>query len=218
MPQGYKIKRFYKTVDIVEHPLSEETPKIANGEQLSIKNLSQSHDKYWAVTLDGKVTKTMYKDPLIIPSKAMAVALAEEWEMQNESIELKSLHLNNFLAKCIRAANDDALQNYMREELYTILENDQICFRESEQAENQYKVGLALAQKEHTTKVFDIMEREFGVKLKVYYDINVDPQHSSVSKVVPLLRTVDNYVLFSLYTVAQQAKSTAIALSFLLKD
>jgi hypothetical protein len=47
------------------------------------------------------------------------------------------------------------------------------------------------------------MEREFGVKLKVYYGINVDPQHSSVSKVVPLLRTVDNYVLFSLYTVAQ---------------
>jgi hypothetical protein len=31
----------------------------------------------------------------------------------------------------------------MREELYTILENDQICFRESENADNQYKVGLA---------------------------------------------------------------------------
>ena len=35
---------------------------------------------------------------------------------------------------------------------------------------------------------------------------------------MPLIRTVDNYVLFSLYTVAQQAKSTAIALSFLLKN
>jgi chaperone required for assembly of F1-ATPase len=63
----------------------------------------------------------------------------------------------------------------MREELYTILENDQICFRESEQADNTYKVGLALAQKEHTTRIFEIMEKEFGVKLKVYYDINVDP-------------------------------------------
>lgn len=39
-----------------------------------------------------------------------------------------------------------------------------------------------------------------------------------MSKVVPLLRTVDNYVLFSLYTVAQQAKSTAIALAFLLRN
>lgn len=79
-------------------------------------------------------------------------------------------------------------------------------------------MGLALAQKEQTTRIFEIMEREFGVKLKVYYGINVDPQHASVSKAVPLLRSVDNYVLFSLYTVAQQAKSTAIALSFLLKD
>jgi chaperone required for assembly of F1-ATPase len=49
--------------------------------------------KYWAVTLDGKVTKTMYKDALLIPTKAMAVALAEEWESQKEHISLKSLHL-----------------------------------------------------------------------------------------------------------------------------
>ena len=56
-------------------------------------NLSLSHGKYWAVALDGKVTKTMYKDPLLIPSKAMAVALAEEWESQQDQINLKSLHL-----------------------------------------------------------------------------------------------------------------------------
>ncbi len=80
MPQGYKIKRFYKNVDIIEHPLSEETAKIAPNEKVTFNNLSQNHHKYWAVTLDGKVTKTMYKDNLLIPCKAMAVALAEEWE------------------------------------------------------------------------------------------------------------------------------------------
>ena len=63
----------------------------------------------------------------------------------------------------------------MREELYTILENDQICFRESEEAENQYKVSLAKAQKEHTQPVFDILEREFGVKLKLFQDIQIEP-------------------------------------------
>lgn len=47
------------------------------------------------MTLDGKVTKTMFKDPLVIPSKALAVALAEEWEAQSESINLKSLHIVN---------------------------------------------------------------------------------------------------------------------------
>jgi chaperone required for assembly of F1-ATPase len=81
MPAGYKIKRFYKKVDVVEHPMSSEAPKIASGEAVCFNNLSLS-DKYWAVTLDGKVTKTMYKDNLLIPSKAMAIALAEEWEGQ----------------------------------------------------------------------------------------------------------------------------------------
>ena len=91
MPTGYQIKRFYKKVDIVEHPLTGEAPKIPAGEQVSVNNLSLSSDKYWAVTLDGKVTKTMYKDNLLIPSKAMAIALAEEWESQQENINLKSL-------------------------------------------------------------------------------------------------------------------------------
>jgi hypothetical protein len=81
MPTGYKIKRFYKKVDVVEHPMSADAPKIPSGEAVSVNNLSLS-DKYWAVTLDGKVTKTMYKDNLLIPSKAMAIALAEEWEGQ----------------------------------------------------------------------------------------------------------------------------------------
>ena len=63
----------------------------------------------------------------------------------------------------------------MREELYTILENDQICFREKEDAGNSYKEGLAKEQKQHTDRVFDIMEKEFGVKLKIYHDIMIEP-------------------------------------------
>lgn len=93
MPQGYKIKRFYKRVEIEEHPLTPEALKLPQGEKVDFKNLSFTGDRYWAVTLDGKVTKTMYKDNLLIPSKAMAVALAEEWESQQDHINLKSLHL-----------------------------------------------------------------------------------------------------------------------------
>lgn len=97
MPQGYKIKRFYKKVDIIEHPLSAEHPQILpQNAPIDFKNLSLSQ-KYYAVTLDGKVTKTMYKDDLLIPTRAMAVALAEEWESQNEFINLKSLHLVSFI-------------------------------------------------------------------------------------------------------------------------
>ena len=61
-----------------------------------------------------------------------------------------SYEQNNYLAKSVRASNDSLITDYMKDELQAILENDQICFRESEEAENEYKIGLAKAQKAHT--------------------------------------------------------------------
>eukprot|EP00347_Sterkiella_histriomuscorum_P002958 403366146 len=218
IPTGQRIKRFYKKVDIVEHPLQKEAPKLNPGQEVSFDNLSLSH-KYWAVTLDGRPTKTMFKDNLFIPTKALAIALAEEWEGQKESINLKSLHLNNFMAKTIRSQNDPIIQDYMKEELTAILENDQICFRESEEdAENDYKKGLAKTQKAHTDRIFEILEREFGIKLKIFHSIQIDAQDSSVQKLQPILQNCDPYVLSSLYSISQSSKSTAIALAFILRS
>lgn len=52
------IRRFYKAVDVVEHPASHEAPKLQS--KLSLSNLSLAKDTYYAVTLDGKVIKTLY--------------------------------------------------------------------------------------------------------------------------------------------------------------
>ena len=76
------------------------------------------------MTLDGKVAKTFYKDELALPSKALAIAAAEEWDMQGEKIDVKSLYLNQMLAKGIRGANDPSLLPYMREKVEQYLEND----------------------------------------------------------------------------------------------
>ena len=91
-PNLTHIKRFYKKVDVIEHPLSETQPKL-NGANVTLQNLHLA-DKYYAVTLDGRVTKTLYKDELLVPSRALAVAIAEEWDMQGEKIDLKTLKLN----------------------------------------------------------------------------------------------------------------------------
>ncbi len=65
---------------MIEHPLSDKVEKLQATEKITLNNLSMSHDTYWAVTLDGRVTKTLFKDDLLIPSKSLAIALAEEWE------------------------------------------------------------------------------------------------------------------------------------------
>ena len=64
---------------------------------------------YYSVSLDERTIKTMYKDDLFVPSRALAVALAEEWASQGDTIDLRDFHLNNMLAKGIRAAHDLSL-------------------------------------------------------------------------------------------------------------
>lgn len=78
VPQNARVRRFYKTVDVVEHPLQADAIKLNNAE-VSWNNLSMS-DHYYAIKLDNRVIKTMYKDVLMIPSYALAVALAQEWD------------------------------------------------------------------------------------------------------------------------------------------
>ena len=134
IPNMQKIKRFYKKADVIEHPLSSSVEKLQTSEKISLNNLSMSHDSYWAVTLDGRVTKTMYKDDLLIPSRSLAVALAEEWESQGETIDIKSLHLNQMIAKAWRAGLDKELASDMRKKIFQILENDQICYRQDPQS------------------------------------------------------------------------------------
>jgi len=112
-----------------------------------MENMSLSHDQYWAVALDGRVIKTMYKDVLPIPSRALAVALAEEWDSQKEKIDLKTLHLNQMLARAIRASHDPNLALHMSNDVQRILENDQICYREDPDSENTYKRQLSETQK-----------------------------------------------------------------------
>ncbi len=66
--------------------------------------------------------------------------------------------------------------------------------------------------------MFDILEREFGIKLKIFYHIQAEPQDQSVLKLKPLLAKLDPWVLTSLSSLAQTSKSTALSMAFLLTD
>ena len=124
-PNMTHVKRFYKKVEVIEHPLSASLPKL-NGEPVSLNNLHKA-DTYYAVALDGRVTKTLYKDDLAIPSRALAVALAEEWDMQGERVDMKTLKMNSCFAKGIRLFHDPALMTEMMTQIKNRLENDEIC-------------------------------------------------------------------------------------------
>lgn len=51
------------------------------------------HKKYYGVLLDNRKCKSMHFDELKIPTKKLALALAEEWQSQKEMINLYKMHL-----------------------------------------------------------------------------------------------------------------------------
>ena len=96
--------------------------------EIGMSNLSQirenTDEKFYAVTLDGRVIKSLYKDPLYIPSRALALAVAEEWEHQQDTIDMRTMHVNTMLAKSVKVKVDPSLEVYMTKEIIKVLGND----------------------------------------------------------------------------------------------
>jgi chaperone required for assembly of F1-ATPase len=79
------------------------------------------------VTLDGSVQKTLKKDDLLSPSKALADAIASEWDQQSDTLVVKNLLLNKLMTSNMQLLSDPKEITLMRAAVYTHLENDQIC-------------------------------------------------------------------------------------------
>lgn len=111
----------------------------------NLGKIRDGKDKMWAITLDGRLMKTMYKDPLFIPSRPLAIALAEEWDRQLATIDMRTMHLNTMFSKAVRSLYDeeDYLFKYQRKEIVKVLNNDNICFIEPK-SNNSYTEPLRL--------------------------------------------------------------------------
>lgn len=56
-------------------------------------NIIENNDSSYGVLLDNSKLKTPLGNELIINSKALALAVAEEWAMQKEQIHTDPMHL-----------------------------------------------------------------------------------------------------------------------------
>ena len=63
------------------------------------------------------------------------------------------------MSKVVRTSHDPSIVEYMKEEVQVILQNDQICFRESEDSESSYQQKLAIEQKRQTQPLFDFLQQ-----------------------------------------------------------
>ncbi|MEQ3626143.1 MAG: ATP12 family protein [Celeribacter sp.] len=122
----------------------------------------------WNVLLDGRCLRTPAKAELILPTRAMAEATAEEWRTQTAEIDPETMPVT-------RAANS-ALDKVtpQRDEVIAMLadygESDLLCYRAEAPQE------LALRQSEAWDPLLDWARAELGADLKVTAGIMPHPQ------------------------------------------
>jgi chaperone required for assembly of F1-ATPase len=130
----------------------------------------------WGILLDGKALRSPAKRPFVLPTEALAKAIAEEWQAQGEKVEPSSMPLMQFAATAIdrladnRAALVDEVAGYGRSDLvcYRAEEPPSLVRRQEETwqpliawAAERYDIALsvttgivAVAQPDHTLATF----------------------------------------------------------------
>lgn len=96
-------KRFYKLVDI------------------------QSVEGGFAVTLDGKTTKTPDRVPVIVPAAALARRMAEEWSAQGELIDPDTMPVVRLVNSALEGG--EAVMPALRDEIVKYAGNDLLLYR-----------------------------------------------------------------------------------------
>lgn len=128
-------KRFYKTVSVEE----------AEG------GLS--------VALDGRNLKTPGKRPLILPTRALAEAIAEEWSAQGDRLDAKTMPLSGLAYAAIDHIADN--RPMFVDQLAAYGASDLICYRAEAPQE------LARRQAAAWQPLADWAEARFGIRLAI---------------------------------------------------
>lgn len=102
MTSAQNPKRFYKSVSVA------------------------AADEGFAIALDGRPVKTPARARLTVPTKALAAALAAEWDGQGETLDMASMTLTKLANVAIDRTPDNRAG--MADELAKYAETDVVCY------------------------------------------------------------------------------------------
>lgn len=178
------MKRFYKTVT---------TDVVANG---------------YALLLDGRPVKTPMRQALVMPTLAMANAVAAEWEAQGEDIVISSMPHTGFA----NAAIDQVMPQQQRfiDDIAAFGESDTLCYRADPGD------PLAARQDLEWEPVLQWAENRFDISLIRIAGIIHQPQSThSLSRLKSAVVGMDPFVLAGFSTLTSLGGSLISALALL---
>ncbi len=116
-------------------------------------------DGAFSVTLDGRAIKTPAGKTLVLPTKALAEAIAAEWDAQGDEVNPQSMPLMQLAGTAIDRV--PAVRGSLIDGLLRYVDTDLLCYRASQPPE------LVQRQAEVWQPLLDWAEETFGAKLNV---------------------------------------------------
>ena len=126
--------RFYKDVGVQDVEVQEEEEDEAGA----------ALGKRYAVTLDGKTVKTPRQQPLQLPTRALAYAVAHEWDAQKRDIRPATMPIMTLASTALDLLLTSSRKETVGEMLH-YLHTDTVCYEVT--ADQQEKL-VALQQKQ----------------------------------------------------------------------
>ncbi len=162
----------------------------------------------FALALDDRPVKTPGRWPLVVPTLALADAIADEWRAQGETIRPRTMPLMQLAATVL-----DHIGLYRTEvEAATLryAETDAVCYRAEQPA------ALVRAQAAAWDPLLDWLEAAFGARLAVVAGILPVKQPSeALATLREVMAGMDDWRLCALQSAAASSGSFVIALSLL---
>lgn len=160
----------------------------------------------YAVALDGRTIKTPGKVSLLMPSEALAIAVADEWRAQGEEVDPDTMPLTQLVNTAIDRVGTRV--DEVIEELVAYAHTDLVCYRATDQDE------LVIKQNEVWQPYLDWLKLTLGVGLQVTSGIMPLTQDNDVTDALrEELRQFDVFTLTAFHAFVAGFGSIVIALA-----
>lgn len=162
----------------------------------------------WQVILDGRAVKTQALNPQIVPSRALAEAMAAEWSAQGEDIDPRSFplrDLTDFSIDRVASGEEDAVSKAL-----AFAETDTLCYRSAP--------GEALARRQDTIWEPLVTALESGENIafeRVAGIVHARQPDATMAALRRRLDELDPFTLAATLTLASLAASLCVALNAL---
>ncbi|MCH2547529.1 MAG: ATPase [Alphaproteobacteria bacterium] len=182
--QKPQLKRFYEDVAV---------EKTQNG---------------WQILLDKRPIRTPEKHPLIVPTQALAEAVAKEWEAQKEFVLPDSMFQMQFSCAAIDYAAN--FRNDVEAETLAYITTDLLCYRASEPPE------LVQRQNAQWNTWLHWFEKHFDVKMVVVMGIMPAQQSpETIASMALELSQQECFLLTATWLAAKYTGSLILAMALI---